>query len=59
MRVACSFRFILGLLNGIMPAVRTTVHEVCGPEHVVMGLAYVGGETHKRYLYEFAFTVML
>ncbi|CAB1097632.1 unnamed protein product [Ectocarpus sp. CCAP 1310/34] len=30
-------RFILGLTNGIMPALRTSLSEVCGPEHVVLG----------------------
>ncbi|CAM9138178.1 unnamed protein product, partial [Hapterophycus canaliculatus] len=39
--VALLSRFILGLTNGIMPALRTTLSEVCGPEHVVLGMTYV------------------
>ena len=39
-----SHRFILGLLNGIMGAVRTLIHEICGPEDVVKGMAYIGGK---------------
>lgn len=31
-------------MNGIMAAVRTVTREVCGPEHVVMGMTYVSGE---------------
>lgn len=45
-----SRRFVLGLLNGIMPAVRTMTREICGPEHVVMGMTYVGGEISVRCL---------
>ncbi|CAM9674846.1 unnamed protein product, partial [Ectocarpus sp. 6 AP-2014] len=35
--MAITTRFILGLTNGIMPALRTSLSEVCGPEHVVLG----------------------
>ncbi|CAN0494585.1 unnamed protein product, partial [Scytosiphon promiscuus] len=31
-------RLVLGLTNGIMPALRTSLHEVCGPEHLVVGM---------------------
>eukprot|EP00752_Nemacystus_decipiens_P005353 g4854.t1 len=41
--MAIASRFVLGLLNGIMPAVRAMTREVCGPEHVVMGMNYIGG----------------
>lgn len=38
-------RFILGMMNGITPALRTTVHEVCGgSEHGVQAMAYIDGE---------------
>ncbi|CAM9177422.1 unnamed protein product [Scytosiphon promiscuus] len=39
--VALVSRFIMGLTNGIMPALRTTISEVCGPEHVVLGMTYI------------------
>lgn len=42
-------RFILGLTNGIIPAVRTVTREVCGPEHVVAGMTYVSGEESTAY----------
>ncbi|CAM9933856.1 unnamed protein product [Scytosiphon promiscuus] len=41
--MAVTARFVLGLMNGIMPAVRTMTREVCGPELVVLGMTYVGG----------------
>ncbi|CAM9104883.1 unnamed protein product [Ectocarpus sp. 6 AP-2014] len=42
--VAISSRFVLGIMNGITPAVRTTVYEVCGTNsHVVQAMAYIDG----------------
>ncbi|CAN0007258.1 unnamed protein product [Ectocarpus fasciculatus] len=41
--MAVASRFVLGLTNGIMPAVRTLTREVCGPEHVVSGMSYIAG----------------
>ncbi|CAM9676943.1 unnamed protein product [Ectocarpus sp. 6 AP-2014] len=41
--MAVGSRFVLGLTNGIMPAVRTLTREVCGPEHVVSGMNYIAG----------------
>ncbi|CAM9212872.1 unnamed protein product [Ectocarpus sp. 12 AP-2014] len=41
--MAVGSRFVLGLTNGIMPAVRTMTREVCGPEHVVSGMNYIAG----------------
>jgi len=39
-------RLILGMMNGITPAIRTTVHEVCGgSRHGVQAMAYIDGET--------------
>ena len=39
-------RFILGMMNGITPALRTTVHEVCGgSKHGVQAMAYIDGES--------------
>lgn len=35
-------------MNGITPAVRTTVHEVCGTEHVLKALAYIDGANGLR-----------
>ncbi|CAM9145508.1 unnamed protein product, partial [Hapterophycus canaliculatus] len=35
---ALSSRLVLGLTNGIMPALRTSLNEVCGPEHLVVGM---------------------
>lgn len=35
----------MGLTNGIMPALRTTISEVCGPEHVVLGMTYISGKS--------------
>lgn len=32
------------MLNGITPALRTTVHELCGSEHVVEAMAYIDGK---------------
>ncbi|CAM9883399.1 unnamed protein product, partial [Laminaria digitata] len=32
---AVSSRLILGLTNGMVPALRTTVREVCGQEHLL------------------------
>lgn len=42
--LSCLCRFVLGLMNGIMPALRTSLNEVCGPEHVVQGMTYISGE---------------
>lgn len=39
-------RFMLGSMNGTMPAARTVLREVCGEKHVVVGMAYMGGETN-------------
>ncbi|CAM9609748.1 unnamed protein product, partial [Laminaria digitata] len=36
-------RFILGLTNGISPALRTTLRETCGHEHVLQGMTYFSG----------------
>ena len=36
-------RFVLGMMNGITPALRTTVREICGAEHVVQAMAYIDG----------------
>ncbi|CAB1100441.1 unnamed protein product [Ectocarpus sp. CCAP 1310/34] len=41
--VALSSRFALGLMNGITPAVRTILHDICGTEHVVQAFAYIDG----------------
>eukprot|EP00904_Undaria_pinnatifida_P002325 jgi/Undpi1/12093/HiC_scaffold_4.g01791.m1 len=42
--VVVKFRgLMLGLTNGIAPALRTTLHETCGPEHVFEGMTYFGG----------------
>ncbi|CAM9142011.1 unnamed protein product [Ectocarpus fasciculatus] len=38
-----SSRFVLGLMNGITPAVRTILHDICGAEHVVQAFAYIDG----------------
>ncbi|CAN0329264.1 unnamed protein product, partial [Pylaiella littoralis] len=35
--------FVFGLMNGIMPALRTSLKEICWPEHVVRGMTYVSG----------------
>ncbi|CAM9633813.1 unnamed protein product, partial [Hapterophycus canaliculatus] len=43
--MAIASRFVLGLMNGIMPAVRIMTREICGPELVVLGMTYVGGST--------------
>ncbi|CAM9645936.1 unnamed protein product [Ectocarpus fasciculatus] len=43
--MAIASRFILGLTNGIMPALRTTLSEVCGKEHVVQGMTYTNAAT--------------
>eukprot|EP00904_Undaria_pinnatifida_P010340 jgi/Undpi1/6436/HiC_scaffold_20.g08917.m1 len=40
---AVTSRFVLGLVNGIMPAVRALTHEICGPEHVYVPNTYTGG----------------
>lgn len=40
-------RLILGLTNGITPALRTTLREVCGKEHVLRGMTYLSGEGLK------------
>lgn len=39
-----SHRFVLGLTNGIAPALRTTMRDLCGLEHVMKGMTYLGGE---------------
>ncbi|CAN0447881.1 unnamed protein product, partial [Ascophyllum nodosum] len=36
-------RVMIGLTNGIVAAVRTSVREICGREHVVTGMVYIGG----------------
>ncbi|CAM9109587.1 unnamed protein product [Ectocarpus sp. 8 AP-2014] len=42
--LAISSRFVLGIMNGIMPAIRTTVYEVCATNsHVVQAMAYIDG----------------
>ncbi|CAM9109513.1 unnamed protein product [Ectocarpus sp. 8 AP-2014] len=42
--LAISSRFVLGIMNGITPAIRTTVYEVCGTNsHVVQAMAYIDG----------------
>ncbi|CBN79752.1 conserved unknown protein [Ectocarpus siliculosus] len=42
--LAISSRFVLGVMNGIMPAIRTTVYEVCTTNsHVVQAMAYIDG----------------
>ncbi|CAN0523628.1 unnamed protein product [Ectocarpus sp. 12 AP-2014] len=42
--LAISSRFVLGIMNGITPAVRTTVYEMCGTNsHVVQAMAYIDG----------------
>eukprot|EP00752_Nemacystus_decipiens_P004106 g3756.t1 len=38
---AVSWRLILGLTNGNVPALRSSISEVCGPEHVVVGMTYL------------------
>ncbi|CAM9485595.1 unnamed protein product, partial [Laminaria digitata] len=38
---AITTRFVLGLTNGIALALRTTMHEVCGQEHVLQGMTYL------------------
>ena len=45
--VRCFSRLILGLTNGIMAAARTSVRELCGREHVVTGMVYIGGEVRE------------
>ncbi|CAN0066183.1 unnamed protein product [Scytosiphon promiscuus] len=41
--LAISSRFALGLMNGITPAIRTTVREICGTERVLQAMAYIDG----------------
>ncbi|CAM9173868.1 unnamed protein product, partial [Ectocarpus sp. 12 AP-2014] len=42
--LAISSRFVLGIMNGITPAIRTTVYEVCRTNsHVVQAMAYIDG----------------
>eukprot|EP00903_Cladosiphon_okamuranus_P005914 g5847.t1 len=36
-------RFVLGMMNGITPALRTTIREICGSEHVVQAMTYIDG----------------
>ncbi|CAB1106620.1 unnamed protein product [Ectocarpus sp. CCAP 1310/34] len=43
--MAITTRLVLGLTNGIMPALRTTLSEVCGKKHVVQGMTYTSGAT--------------
>lgn len=33
---------------GIIPALRAAIREVCGTEHVVRGMAYLGGEEYTN-----------
>eukprot|EP00752_Nemacystus_decipiens_P006569 g5915.t1 len=35
---AVSWRLILGLTNGNVPALRSSISEICGPQHVVAGM---------------------
>ncbi|CAM9674916.1 unnamed protein product [Ectocarpus sp. 6 AP-2014] len=43
--MAITTRLVLGLTNGIMPALRTTLSEVCGKKHVVQGMTYTSAAT--------------
>lgn len=36
------------MTNGITPALRTTVREICGSEHVVQAMAYIDGKSSHR-----------
>lgn len=42
----CHFapRLVLGVLNGITPALRVSIRDVCGTQHVEEAMAYVDGE---------------
>eukprot|EP00903_Cladosiphon_okamuranus_P005915 g5848.t1 len=43
-RLAILSRFVLGMLNGMTPAIRTITYEVCGTnQHVVQAMAYMDG----------------
>lgn len=42
-------RFVLGLANGIVPALRTTLRELCGPEHMVRAMSYFSGKGVASY----------
>eukprot|EP00903_Cladosiphon_okamuranus_P022385 g20588.t2 len=35
------WRLILGFTNGNVPALRTSVSSICGPEHMVVGMTYL------------------
>ena len=39
-----SRRLVLGLTNGMAPALRTAMREACGQEHVLQGMTYIAGE---------------
>ncbi|CAN0329539.1 unnamed protein product [Pylaiella littoralis] len=43
-------RLILGLTNSIIVPLRTVLNEVCGPEHVVQGMAYLNGSKSFSYV---------
>ena len=34
----------MGATNGIAPALKTTMREVCGKEHFLQGMTYFSGE---------------
>lgn len=38
-------RFLLGLLNGLIPLWPTLVSEVCGKEHEVLGMSLITSES--------------
>lgn len=38
-------RLLLGMTEGIVITVRTSLRELCGREHVVTGVVYIGGKT--------------
>lgn len=47
-RLPLPCRLLLGLTNGVMLAVRTTVRESCGDEHVFEGMTYLAGKATIR-----------
>ena len=42
-------RLVLGLTNPIVPALRATMSEVCGPQHVIIGMAYLSSKWFPLY----------
>ncbi|CAN0354461.1 unnamed protein product [Ascophyllum nodosum] len=40
---AIGTRLLLGLTNGMLAAARISLREMCGREHVVIGMVYMGG----------------